>query len=132
MIEQLVGQFLGSADGKNALSELVGHGLDQQQATSAVTATAQGLASQLGGDGGNPLAAIGGLLGGSGGGNPLAALGGLFSGNDAGGGAPLNALAAPIANFVSEKTGLAPQLAQTVVSVVLPKVLAYFQSSTQA
>ncbi len=147
MIDQLIGQFLSSQDGKSTVAELSAHGLDQQQATSAVTATAQGVASQLGG-GGDPLSA---LLGGGSGGAVLGALGGLFGGGSSGaeasplgglgsllgGGSsaasnPLAGLAGPIGHFVAEKTGLAPALAQTVVSVVLPKVVAWFQSNNAA
>ena len=172
MIDQLVGQFLGSQDGKSAVAELGAHGLSPQQATGAVTATAEGMAAQLtgggeggggdagdllggllggGGGGGGGLGALAGLLGGAGGGgggNPLGALlgggdggglgalGGLLGGAPAAGAAPgaaaanpLAGLAGPIGNFVAQKTGLAPAVAQTVVAVVLPKVVAYFQSS---
>lgn len=173
MIDQLVGQFLGSQDGKSAVAELGAHGLSPQQATGAVTATAEGMAAQLtgggegggggagdllggllggGGGGGGGLGALAGLLGGAGGGggggNPLGALlggggggglgalGGLLGGAPAAGAAPgaaaanpLAGLTGPIGNFVAQKTGLAPAVAQTVVAVVLPKVVAYFQSS---
>lgn len=147
MIEQLVGQFLGSQAGQSAVAELGAQGLSPQQANGAVTATAEGVAAQLGGGGGaNPLGAFGALLGGGGGspfgallgggdGNLLGALGGLLDGGSTnaapGGSNALAGLAGPIGKFVAEKTGLAPALAQTVVSVVLPKVVEWFQSNAQ-
>ena len=81
MLNELVGQFLKSSDGGALLQQLQAKGLTEQQATHAVTATAEG-AAEHGNAGGLDLASLaGGLLGGGGGG--LGAMVGAF-----GGGAP--------------------------------------------
>jgi|APLak6261679142_1056127.scaffolds.fasta_scaffold00059_23 hypothetical protein len=100
MLNELVGQFLKSADGNSLLGELKAKGLSEQQATQAVNATAEGAQSSAGG-----LAGLaGGLLGGGGG-------------------------SAQLAQLVSQKTGLALPMAQTVVSLVLPKLTSLLAGS---
>ena len=160
MLNELVGRYLNSADGSDLLKNLTAKGLTEQQATQAVTATAEGAVEQggAGGAGAPDLASLaGGLLGGGG----LGALGGLFGGAptapgaSAGGGMagmlgglmggnteapaspgtsanPLAALIAPISQVVAQKTGLAPALAQMVVTAALPKLLALFTGAPAA
>lgn len=97
------------------------------------------LAGALGGGGSGLGGMLGGLTGGGaaapgGGGSSLGGLlGGLTGGGAAApgaapdGGGMVAMLATPVAQFVAQKTGLAPALAQTVVSAVLPKLLALVQ-----
>lgn len=136
MIEELVGEFLKSSDGKGVLAQLKQQGLEGPKALEAMNATAEGAMQQLGGGGGGGLAAAASsLLGGSGaGGLPGVAgsLGGSLGGASSGAGIAtgatgatggLAAIAGPIAQFVAQKTGLQPALAHTVVSAALPKLL---------
>lgn len=161
MMNELVGQFLQSGTGADLVKELVSKGLSSQQVTHAVTATAEGalehgasltgqqgsldiagLAGSLmgGGNGGGVLGALSGMMGGSGGAAAPAAGGGLGSilGGLMGGGtaAPtgnaLGGLVAPIATLVAQKTGLDPAMAQMVVSVALPKVMAMLSGGAAA
>lgn len=85
MIDTLMQQFLGSGAASDTVSALTGQGLSQPEATSALSATAEGAVQALsgGGDGGGLGGALGGLLGGGGAG---AALGGLLGGGGDGGG----------------------------------------------
>ncbi len=104
-MDQLVGQFLQSGAGADILKQLQGQGLDANQAKSAVTATADGAMQQLQqGSGGGLAGLAGNLLGGQAGGMNLASFAG------------------PISQFVAAKTGLSPAIANTVVSLVLPKL----------
>lgn len=136
MLNELVGQFLKSSDGGALLQQLQAKGLTEQQATSAVTATAEGAVEQgsPGGAGGLDLASLaGGLLGGGGG---LGAMLGAFGGAaPAAGAAPANPMAGlvgPVSQFVAQKTGLALPMALMVVSTVLPKVMSLFGGATTA
>lgn len=101
-----------------------------------------GLAGMLGGSGGAAGAGgglggvLGSMLGGSGtagaGGGLGGMLGGMLGGAAtpaAGGAGSLAALVAPISQFVAQKTGLAPAMAQMVVSTALPKLLALFSGA---
>jgi len=92
MLENLVKVFASSALANDAVSALKAQaGLDDQQATSAVSATAQGALSALGGEGGGVSDLLGGLLGGNtgnsdgAGGGLGGALGGLLGGGGLGG-----------------------------------------------
>lgn len=154
MIDQLLQQFMGSGAASEAVSALTRqHGLSQPQAEGAVSATVEGAAQAVGGGAGFDLASLaGGLLGGSGGGGGggsggggFGALGGLLgglagggSGGGGSGGGGLGALGGlfggggassqmteTVAGFVAQKTGLSPAIANTVVSIVLPKILEY-------
>lgn len=120
LLNALVGQFLKSSEGGSLVQELKGKGLTEDQATHAVTATAEGAAQQAPGDAGG-LGAVAGLLGGGG-------LGALLGGSVAAPApaAPAGATPAPgaLVQFVAQKTGLSPAMAQVVVSTVLPKVMA--------
>ncbi|MBX7113218.1 MAG: hypothetical protein K1X64_02700 [Myxococcaceae bacterium] len=127
MIEALVNQFLQSGAGADVMNQLKSHGLEAPQAQAAVQATAEGAAQQLGGAGGGGLGELAaGLLGGASGGGGLGGLAaGLMGGasTTAASAGNLAALAGPIAQFVAQKTGLAPAIASTVVNVALPKLL---------
>jgi len=121
MLNELVGQFLSSSDGTDLLKNLEAQGVSAPQATQAVTATAEG-AMEHASAGGLDLASLaGGLVGGGGG---LGALGGMLGGLGGGAAAPLAGLVAPISQFVAQKTGLAPAMAQTIVAAALPKLVA--------
>lgn len=113
MFDGLVDQLLKSGAGAELLQTIQAQGLTAPQAMGAVTATAEGAAQHMGSSGGL-AGALGGLLGGGG-------LGALL-GNSAPAGGSLGGFAPAIAGFVAEKTGLAPAMAQTVVSLVLPKI----------
>lgn len=134
MIEGLVGQFLGSSQGANILSQLGAQGLTKEKAQEAVEATAEGavknasvagldLSSLIGGTGGlgGIAGKVGGMLGGLLHGSPAATPGTPATGS------PLAALTGPVSEFVAKKTGLAPTMAQSVVNVVLPKILELVQ-----
>jgi hypothetical protein len=108
MIEQIVGQFFQSGAGQDVLRQVQEHGLDEPQARSALSATVEGALQQTKKDGGMESQASG-----------------LSTGaQDA------SAIAARVAQFVATKTGLAPELAQKVVSVALPKVLELIKSAS--
>ncbi len=132
MLNMLVGQFLGSAAGADVLGQLKNKGLDGPAAQAAVTATAEGAMQHLAVQGGGSRGAAGlaGALGGAGGG--LGALaGGLLGGGAApagGGGATVSAIAAPVVQFVAQKTGLSPSVATMVVNTALPKLMELIQS----
>ncbi len=113
MFDAIVGQFLQSGTGADLLQQLKSKGLTPDKATEVVQATAEGATEQLSGGG------IGGLLGGLGGLGGLAAqaLGGGSGGPD------LASLVGPVASFVAQKTGIKPELAASVVSMVLPKLM---------
>ena len=92
MLDTLMQQFLGSGAASETVSALTQQGLSQPQATSALSATAEGAMQALGGGdggglggllGGGGAAALGGLLGGGGGGGLGGALGGLLGGGGA-------------------------------------------------
>jgi hypothetical protein len=89
MLDTLMQQFLGSGAATETVSALTQQGLSQPQASSALSATAEGAMQALGGGdggglggllGGGGAAALGGLLGGGGGGGLGGALGGLLGG----------------------------------------------------
>lgn len=132
MLEQLVGPFLQSGEGASLLKELQGQGLSPQQATAAVTATAEGASAQAAQGG---MASLGGLLGGLAGGAPgggpsLGGLAGMLGGAATPAAAPApgqpgapNPLVALIAPVVAQKTGLSPAVAQVVVTLALPKLM---------
>lgn len=127
MLDQIVGPFLQSGAGSELLKNLQGQGLTADQASSAVTATAEGAMAQTtatGGGLGGIASLAGGMLGGAGGG-----LAGLMGG---GGASPINAMIAPVAGFVAQKTGLAPQVATMVVSAALPKLLSLLKGDSGA
>jgi hypothetical protein len=125
MLDAIVNQFLKSDAGSEVLGQLKGKGLELPEAQAAVTATAEGAMQQLGGQGG--LAGLASAVGGAGG------LGGLVGGLLGGGSAPsatgglVSSLAAPISQFVAQKTGLSPEIAAMVVNVALPKLMALIQ-----
>lgn len=121
MLDQMT-QLLKSPAAADLLKQLQGHGLSDQQASAALSATAEGVVEQTSGAGGLAGMAAG-LMGGAGGG--LGALGSLLGGG-AGGDATsgMSAMAGPVAAFVAQKTGLAPAMAQTIVNAVLPKLMA--------
>lgn len=118
MLDQIVGQLLQSGTGAELMKTVQAQGLSAEQATAALSATAEGALEHSGG--------IAGLLGGGGGGGGgLASMAaGLLGGNNAApaGGSSLAHLAPTIASFVAQKTGLAPAMAQTIVSLALPKI----------
>ncbi len=129
MIENIIGQLLNSDAGAELLKTVQAKGLSAEQATSAVKATAEGALSQ--GEGG--LASLAGnLLGGSGG---LASLAGsLLGGGSAAaeGSSGFAAMVPAISQFVAQKTGLDPAMAQTVVTLALPKVMELLRSQAPA
>lgn len=115
MLDQLVGQLLQSGTGAELMKTVQAQGLSADQAKAALTATAEGAIEQGGG--------IGGLLGGAGGGGLASMAAGLLGGSNApAAGGSLAQLAPTIASFVAQKTGLAPAVAQTIVSLALPKI----------
>lgn len=128
MLNEIVGRFLKTSEGGGLVKDLRAKGLTEQEATSAVTATAEGAMTQddpAAGDGG-ALGGITALLGGQGGG----ALGGLPGRAPAAAppaaqpGAPAPAAQiSPIAQMVASKTGLTPAMAQMVVNTALPKIM---------
>jgi hypothetical protein len=87
MLDTLMQQFLGSGTATETVSALTQQGLSQPQATSALSATAEGAMQALGGGGGDG-GGLGGLLGGGG----AAALGGLLGGGGGGLGGALGGL----------------------------------------
>jgi hypothetical protein len=111
MIDQIVGQFLNSGEGKGVLDQLKQQGVDGPQAQQAVSATAEGAMQQVSAGGGGGLA-------------------GMLSGLTGGGGGQSAGMASQVTQFVAQKTGLSPAIAQTVVSAVLPKLLELFQKNT--
>lgn len=108
MIDQIVGQFFQSGAGQDVLRQVQQHGLDEPQARSAVSAAVEGALQQTKQDGGMESQASG-----------LSA-----------GAQEASGLAARVAQLVAAKTGLAPELAQKVVSVALPKVLELIKSAS--
>jgi hypothetical protein len=133
MLSELVGQFMKTSEGGALMQQLLSNGLSEQQATHAVTATAEGVTQATGAAGGGlDLGSLAGsLLGGGAAGGGLGALAGMLGGGapaaPAAEGAaqnPLAGLIAPVAEFVAQKTGLAPAMAQMVVSAALPKLMA--------
>jgi hypothetical protein len=143
MMQALLQQFAGSSGAADVVHSLTGQGLSRDEAEKAVSATAEGAAAQLGGDGGGgamgllgglmgggAMGMLGGLMGGGGGGGAMGMLGGLM-----GGGAPASTglppeLMATIARFVADKTGLSPDKAQLAVSIVVPKIIAFVKEKT--
>ncbi len=125
MLNELVGQLLKSGTGEELLKSVQAHGLSADQATRAVTATAEGAMSQLG-SGSGVASAVGDLLGGGGAGGLASMAAGLLGGSPGaaatGPASSFASFAPAIAQFVSQKTGLAPALATTVVSLALPKL----------
>lgn len=117
MWNELVGQYLESADGGELLKQLQGKGLSEQQATQAVTATAESASGSPGR--GMVLSHVTGGL--------LASLKGAPSTGAAPGGA--TGAANTIAQVVAQRTGLTLPMAQTVVSMVLPKVMSLFSGA---
>lgn len=88
MFDNLAKDFISSAIGNDAVDALKKEaGLDQSEATNALSATAHGAVDALSGESGGVAGALGGLLGGSGG--AAGALGGLLGG---GGGGALGGL----------------------------------------
>ncbi len=124
MLDGIVGQLLQSGAGAELLKTVQSHGLSAEQATKALTATAEGAMQHAGAAEGGLAGALGGMLGGGGAGGLASMAVGLFGGAAAP--APttssLSAFAPMIAHFVAQKTGLAPAMAQTVVTVALPKI----------
>ncbi len=114
MLDQLVGPFLQSGAGAELLKNLQSQGLTPDQATTAVNATAEGTMQQAAGGGGSLASLAGGLLGG------------------ASGGGPINSMIAPVAQFVAQKTGLAPGIATMVVTAALPKLLSLINGKAGA
>lgn len=115
MLEQIVGQLLQSGAGAELLKTVQSQGLSADQATAALSATAEGALEQGGG--------LGGLLSGAGGGDLASMAAGFLGGGSAApAGGSLAQFAPTIASFVAQKTGLAPAMAQTVVSLALPKI----------
>jgi hypothetical protein len=108
MLDKLIGPFLQSAEGSELLKNIEGQGLTRDQASAAVNATAEGVSQQQGGAQGGIGALAGGALG-----------GGALGGAGSGGGGMVN----KVAQFVAQKTGLDPAKAQSVVAMVLPKLL---------
>jgi hypothetical protein len=110
MIENLVGQFMGSSVFTQSVETIQAqHGLNDLQARNAVQATVEGAAEELGGGGG-----ISGIFG---------KITGLFGGAAAGGTPP--ALIEKVVGFVTTKTGLDAGMAKNVVQLVLPKVMEF-------
>ena len=108
MLDGLVKQFLGSSEGADTVKELASeHGLSEDDARNAVQATAEG-AAEATSSGSGALGAITGMLGGSSGG-----------------------IEETVAKLVADKTGLSQDMAQKVVSFVLPKVMSYFKSGSE-
>jgi hypothetical protein len=146
MMQALLQQFAGSAGAADVISSLTGQGLSKDEAEKAVTATAEGAAAQLGGEGGGVAGMLGGLMGGGGGGGAMGMLGSLMGGGGGGGamgmlgglmggGAAASSglppeMMATIATFVADKTGLSPDKARLAVSVVVPKVIAFIKEKT--
>lgn len=111
MIEHLVGQFLNSGEGQGVLAQLKQQGVDGPQAQQAVFATAEGAMQQVSQGGGGGLS-------------------GMLSAVTGGGGGQSSGMATKVTQFVAQKTGLSPAIAQTVVSAVLPKLLELVQKNT--
>lgn len=156
MLENLAKEFLSSSVAGEAVASLKQEaGLNESEATNALSATAEGAVGALGGAGGGGLGdVVGGLLGsgsggaagmlggllGGGGGGAAGMLGGLLGGGGGGGAAGMlggmlgggsglpPAVTDTIVNFVVEKTGLGADKARMAVNVVLPKVVAFAKS----
>ena len=157
MLENLAKEFLSSSVAGDAVASLKQEaGLNESEATNALSATAEGAVGALGGAGGGGLGdMVGGLLGGGGGGaagmlggllgggggGAAGMLGGLLGGGGGGGAAGMlggmlgggstglpPAVTDTIVNFVAEKTGLGADKARMAVNVVLPKIVAFAKS----
>ncbi len=129
MINELISSVLQSGPGAALLKEVQAKGLTAEQAHSAVTATAEGALKQ-GGEGG--LASLAqGLLSGAGSGGLASLAGSLMGGASGPAASSLTSMVPGIAQFVAGKTGLDPAMAQTIVSLALPKVLELIQNHTQ-
>ena len=126
MIESLLKQFLGSGAAGEAVSALQQQGLNETQAKSAVGATAEGAAQALSSEGVDLGSLLAGLTGEGGLGALVGALGkgGATSGA---GGLPAQ-LVDTITRVVAEKTGIGAATANTVVNVVMPKILAFVKA----
>jgi hypothetical protein len=105
MIDQIVGQLFQSGD---VLSQLQRQGLDEAKARSAVSAIVEGALQHTKKDGGMESQ------------SSALSTGGQEASN----------IAERVAQFVATRTGLAPDLAQRVVSVALPKVLELIKSAS--
>jgi hypothetical protein len=156
MLENLAKEFLSSSVAGDAVASLKQEaGLNESEATNALSATAEGAVGALGGaggglgdmvggllgGGGGAAGMLGGLLGGGGGGGAAGMLGGLLGGGGGGaagmlggmlgGGASTGlppAVTDTIVNFVADKTGLGADKARMAVNVVLPKIVAFAKS----
>jgi hypothetical protein len=155
MLENLAKEFLSSSVAGDAVASLKQEaGLNESEATNALSATAEGAVGALGGAGGGLGDMVGGLLGGGGGaagmlggllgggaGGAAGMLGGLLGGGGGGaagmlggmlgGGASTGlppAVTDTIVNFVADKTGLGADKARMAVNVVLPKIVAFAKS----
>lgn len=102
MIDQIVGQFFQSGAGRELLQKVP---LDERQARAAVQATVEGAMHHSKSEGGMESEASG-----------------LSNGTQSAG-----AIASQVAHFVAQRSGVAPALAQQVVSLALPKVLELIQ-----
>ena len=155
MLENLAKEFLSSSVAGDAVASLKQEaGLNESEATNALSATAEGAVGALGGAGGGLGDVVGGLLGGGGGaagmlgglmgggGGAAGMLGGLLGGGGGGGGGAgmlggllgggssglPPAVTDTIVNFVVDKTGLGADKARLAVNVVLPKIVAFAKS----
>jgi hypothetical protein len=112
MQSDLVQQFLGSGVAAQLIQSVSStHGLNQQQARSAVQATAEGGAEAVksgGWDLGTLMSGLAGAIG----------IGGQSKG------LPQD-LVQKVSAFVVEKTGLSQSIATAVVTMVLPKVIEF-------
>jgi predicted naringenin-chalcone synthase len=109
-MNRLIEEFLASTDGLVLLELLQANGLTAEAASQVIGATAEGALEHT-------SAATGRALAGFAGSTPSALtslMGATASGQ----------LAAPVATFVAQRLGLEPSVAQSVVLIVLPRVVA--------
>lgn len=107
MLETLIGQFFQSGAGRGVLDQLKHEGLDDAQARSALAATAEGAMKHSAGAGGM-----------------ASQVSGLATGATSASG-----ISSQVAQFVAQKAGIDPTIAQKVVSIALPKLLELLQGS---
>lgn len=109
-MNRLIEEFLASTDGRALLEQLQGNGLTAEAASLVIATTAEGALEHT-------SAATGRALAGFAASTPsaLTSLVGVTASGK---------LAEPVATFVAQRLGLEPAVAQSVVLVVLPRVVA--------
>ena len=108
MLETIIKQFFQSGTGSSVVDQLRQQGLDAAQTRSAIAATIEGAMKES--------AAEGGMT------NQTS---GLSAGAESASG-----ISPQVAQFVAQRAGIDPTIAQKVVSIALPKVLELVQSNS--